>query len=221
MAVTIEILLLGLGSAVRPSSFVAVYALVRQHSPLRLLIAFVLAGLAFTIALGALIVWAFSGIDIGAGTDHTKGIAEIAAGALVLCLAVAALSERIPLATLAKEPGTDGRLGRLRQHRITTRTAALAGPATHIPGLLYLVALDLIVAQEPGVAGGMVEIGIYNVVWFLIPIVVLVVCIADPAAARTGVERLQQWAGLHARTLVLTICFGLGVYLVVRGITLL
>jgi len=32
---------------------------------------------------------------------------------------------------------------------------------------------------------------------------------------------LQQWAGLHARTLVLTISFGLGIYLIVRGITLL
>ena len=218
---TIEILLLALGSAVRPSSFVALYALVRQHSPLRLLIAFVLAGLVFTIALGALIVWAFSGIDIGAGTDHTKGIAEIAAGALVLCLGAAALSERIPLAKLTSEPGTDGRLGRLRQHRITTRTAALAGPATHIPGLLYLVALDLIVSQEPGVAGGIAEIGIYNAIWFAIPILVLVVCIADPEAARTGVERLQRWAGLHARTLVLAICFGLGIYLIVRGLTLL
>ena len=218
---TIEILLLALGSAVRPSSFVALYALVRQRSPLRLLIAFVLAGLVFTVALGALIVWVFSGIEIGAGTDHTKGIAEIAAGVLVLFLGAAALSERIPLAKLANEPGSDGRFGRLRQHRITTRTAALAGPATHIPGLLYLIALDLIVSQEPGVAGGIVEIGIYNVIWFAIPILALVVCIANPGAARTGVERLQQWAGLHARTLLLTISFGLGIYLIVRGITLL
>jgi hypothetical protein len=41
---------------------------------------------------------------------------------------------------------TPGRWAKLRERHPTPRTAALAGPATHIPGVFYLVALSLIVA---------------------------------------------------------------------------
>ena len=49
-------------------------------------------------------------------------------------------------------PGPSARLSRLLEHRLTLRTTAIAGPATHIPGLFYLVALNVIVANDPGAA---------------------------------------------------------------------
>jgi hypothetical protein len=216
--VTFQILLLALGSALRPSSFVAVIALLRQRSPLRLMIAFVVTGLLFSLAIGAAIVWAFSGLDVGAGTDRARAIAEIAAGLLALFLGAAIASGRVRVAGTPQSSVGGGRLRRLGEHRITTREAALAGPATHIPGLLYLVALDLIVAEEPDLAGGLAELGLYNAIWFAIPIAVTLICIVEPQVARAGIERLQQWAGLHVRTLMLFICFGLGGYLLVAGL---
>ncbi len=77
----IEIILLALVSTVRPTSLAAVYALLCTESPRRLMIAYVIAGLVFTIAFGVLVIWAFNGIDLNAGTDRTKGIAEIIGGA--------------------------------------------------------------------------------------------------------------------------------------------
>ena len=76
------------------------------------------------------------------------------------------LSGRIGGAHADDAPKAGGRWDKLREHRLTTRTAALAGPATHIPGLFYLMALNVIVAHQPKVPGGVIEVLIYNVIWF-------------------------------------------------------
>ncbi|HWY90081.1 MAG TPA: GAP family protein, partial [Solirubrobacteraceae bacterium] len=112
-----------------------------------------------------------------------------------------------------------GRSGRLRGRQITTRAAALAGPVTHIPGLHYLAALNLIISEEPDVPGGLLQVGIYNVIWFAPPIVVLAVCAVDPSLARGAVQRLEQWGAAHAPTILQTVAFGLGVWLLVTGAT--
>jgi Sap, sulfolipid-1-addressing protein len=216
---TIQIALLALANSLRPSSFLAVYALVREHSPSRLLAAYVFAGLAFTLAVGAAVVLAFSGIDLQAGSGHTKGIAEIAAGIVIVAVGTGMVFRRDDLGRVMDAPSTSGRLGRLRERQITTRTAALAGPATHIPGLLYLAALNLIVSQEPDVPGSLLQVGIYNAIWFAPPIVALAVCIVDPSLARKAVQRLEHWGAAHARAIVQTVTFGVGGWLLVNGAT--
>jgi hypothetical protein len=215
--VTIEIILMALASAVRPASLVAVYALVREQRPARLMLAYVAAGLAFTVTVGAAVIFVSSGIELHAGTGRTRAIAEILAGVLAMGLGVAVLAGRVRVGAITNGHPTLGRGERLRHRKITTRTAALAGPATHIPGLLYILALDLIVSQEPDVPGGLLEIGIYNAIWFALPIVALAACIENPSAGRTFVYKVQEWAGAHARTIVLLISFGLGCWLVIAG----
>ena len=85
---TIEVVLLALASTVRPTSLAAVYALVGSEAPRRLMIAYISAGLTFTIAFGLLAIWAFNGVDINSGSDQTKGIAEIVGGVALLTFAV-------------------------------------------------------------------------------------------------------------------------------------
>jgi cytochrome bd-type quinol oxidase subunit 2 len=181
------------------------------------MVAYVAAGLAFTLTVGVAVIFVFTGIELHAGTDRTKAIAEILAGVLALGLGIAVLAGRVAVGSITNARPT-GDLGERPQHRkITARTAALAGPATHIPGLLYLLALDLIVSQEPDVPGGLLEIGIYNTIWFALPIVVLAICLANPPAGRRLVYRVQKSAGAHARTIVLLISFGVGGWLVIAG----
>jgi cytochrome bd-type quinol oxidase subunit 2 len=215
--VTIQIILLALASAVRPTSLVAVYALVREHPPARLMVAYVAAGLVFTVVVGVSVIFVFNGIELHAGTERTTAIAEILAGVLALGLGIAVLGGRVHVGAVTNGRPTADRRKRRLQGKITTRTAALAGPATHIPGLLYLLALDLIVSQEPDVPGGLVEIGIYNAIWFALPIVVLAVCIWDASAARTLVDSVQERAVAHARSIVLLVSFGLGGWLLIAG----
>jgi hypothetical protein len=216
--VTLEVILLALASTVRPTSLAAVYTLLAGASPRRLMTAYVLAGLLFTIAFGALVVWAFHGITVSSGSGRAKGIADIAGGVIVLGFALLILTGRVsgPHATDAPRP--PGRWERLLDKHRTVRTAALAGPSTHIPGIFYLVALNVIVAHDPSVSAGLIEILIYNVIWFALPITALVICIFQPGEARTVVGAVAGWTRQHARALLLVVSLAVGVVLLAHGL---
>ena len=98
------------------------------------------------------------------------------------------------------------------------RAAAIAGPLTHLPGLFYLIALNVIVAHNPRLPGGLVAVAIYDAVWFAVPIAALAMCIVNPEAARSTVVQVQRWTGRHARAFVLSISFVVGAALVIRGV---
>jgi sulfopyruvate decarboxylase TPP-binding subunit len=87
-----------------------------------------------------------------------------------------------------------------------------------VPGLFYLVALNLIVAHRGHPFEALAQVLIYNVVWFVIPIAALAMCVVRPATARDGVEAIQAFAKRHARAIVLVVSFGVGAVLVVRGL---
>jgi len=216
--VTFEVILLALASSIRPTSLAAVYALLSGTSPRRLMTAYVIAGLLFTITFGALVVWAFHGISVSSGTDRAKGIADIAGGVIVLGFAVLILTGRVSGPHATDAPRAPSRWERvLDQHR-TPGTAALAGPTTHIPGLFYLVALNVIVAHNPSVSVGLIEILIYNVIWFALAIAALAICVFQPSAARTAVAAVTSWTAQHARALLLVVSFGVGVVLLIHGL---
>jgi hypothetical protein len=179
--------------------------------------AYVAAGLVFTVAFGLIIILAFKGIHLRTGTTRTKGIAEIAGGVLAIGLGVGVLTGRIGGRQAEDAPLVHGRWEGRSSRGITTRTALLAGPATHIPGLLYLIALDLIVSSQPGFTGGLVEVLLYNAIWFALPLGALIVCIIDPPAAHPAIEAVHGWASAHMRAIVLTLSFGLGAALLLKG----
>jgi hypothetical protein len=214
---TIEVVLLALASTIRPTSLAAVYALVSSAEPRRLMIAYTLAGLAFTVVFGLLIVWAFNGIDVNSGADRTKGIAEIIGGTVALAFGLLVRSGRIRGPQADDAPDLPHRWDKLRERRLTLKTAAVAGPVTHVPGLFYLIALNVIVAHEPTVPGGLFEVLLYNGVWFALPITALAICIFEPATASDVVREIEQWTKRHLRTILVSVSLVVGAALVIRG----
>ena len=95
------------------------------------------------------VVWAFNGIQVDTGSNELGAILTIIGGGLVLAFAVGVLTGRIswPPAGAHAHAGL-ARTQALLDHAVTVRTAALAGPATHLPGIFDLVALNLIVADD-------------------------------------------------------------------------
>ena len=69
----LEIFVLALASTIRPTSLAAVYALVSHDGRRRLMWVYVVAGLVFTVAFGALIVGATHGIHLGSGHEQDEG----------------------------------------------------------------------------------------------------------------------------------------------------
>jgi hypothetical protein len=212
-----EIFVLALASTIRPTSLAAVYALLTPDSRRGLMFAYVVTGLAFTIGFGLVIIYAVHGVHIHSGSSQTKAIADIIGGALVLLLGIAILSGRIR-GRRTREPSDEPSRWSISGRRLTLRTAAVAGPLTHIPGLFYLIALNVIVAHNPGVAAGLLSVLIYNVIWFALPIFALVVCILRPSRAQAAVGGVEQWARDHSRPILLVVTFGVGTALLVRGL---
>ena len=215
---TVEIILLALASSIRPSSLAAVYALLSTPAPRRLMVAYVVSGLVFTIAFGLLVVGLLHGISLHNGTDKTKGIAEIVAGVVMLGFAVLVHRGRVagPRADDAPDVPRAWR-ARLEQN-LTLPKAALAGPATHVPGLFYLVALNVITTHHPGAFDAMLEIGLYNLIWFALPLVALVLCMIRPSTAHDLVEDVTRFATSHTREILLVVSAGAGAALLIRGI---
>ena len=215
---TIEVVLLALASTIRPTSLAAVYVLLSGESPRRLMIVYITTGLAFTIGFGLLVIWAFNGVDINSGSDKTKGIVELAGGLLVLAFAVLVRTGHIGGPHPDDAPDAPARWKTLLERRLSAGTAALAGPVTHIPGLFYLIALNVVAAHQPSIPDGLVEVLVYNVVWFALPIGALAICVIDPPAARRVVDGLRLWTLRHAHALLLTVSLVAGAGLVIRGV---
>jgi hypothetical protein len=214
--VIVEVFVLALASAVRPTSLAAVYALVFHDQRRRLMSAYVTAGLAFTLAFGVIVVVATHGIHPNSGGE-AKGVLDIAGGVTALAfgfgLATGAISRN-----RSDDAPVKGRMKSTLDRRLTVRTAALAGPATHIPGLFYLIALNVIIAHDAAIADKTLALVTYNAVWFALPLAALVACIFRPAVARNLVGAVDHWTRDHARTILIVASFGVGTALVVRGI---
>lgn len=214
----IEIFVLALASTIRPTSLAAVYALMSHDSRRTLMWAYVAAGLAFTIGFGLLVVYAFHGIHIEAGADRTKGIADILGGAAALAFGIAILTGRVRSHDAGDAPRVGAGRKAFLKGRITLRTAALAGPLTHLPGLFYLIALNVIVAHDPRLPSGLLAVVTYNAVWFALPIVALAACIVRPAEAMDVVGSVERWARDHSRAVLLVVSLVVGAALVLRGV---
>src|SRR5215207_501295 len=122
---------------------------------------------------------------------------------------------RAPRTQSAPATGMRSRFRHLRDG--SPRLAAAAGIGTHLPGLVYFVALNAIAFDRPGLVDAGVQVAIYDTLWFLIPFVSLFLVIARPGAAPRYLEAATAWVRRHEHGVLLAGSLVLGVYLVVKG----
>jgi Sap, sulfolipid-1-addressing protein len=220
--VIFELLALGLLSALRPAtSQAAVVALLRAPDPRRLLLVFTLAGLIVSVAVGTLIVVAFDGAGNLVGRSSFAAVFDLLAGVAALAFAAGLKQGRVSAphraASTTKTPS-----------RITTRlshpspsTAAVAGVATHVPGLIYLVVLNAIAAESFGSVTATFYVAVYNLLWFALPIVALALAVLSPGTANVYLSRGAAWARANEQWLLVASFAVVGVYLVIKGLVAL
>jgi hypothetical protein len=215
----LDVLVLALGSAPRPTGIAALYALLSASSPRRVLVAYIAAGFTFSAAVGVLVVAIFHGAGIDyRGTDVYAAI-ELLGGLAALGFAIAVGAGRRELPS--RDSGSREESTIIRRLRNPTgTTAAAAGVATHLPGLFYIVALNAIIAEGPGLAG-VLPVLLFNAIWFAAAVAVVVVFLLRPGVARRALARVNNWARRHTRVITVLV-FGLaGSYLTIRGMTAL
>jgi hypothetical protein len=115
-------------------------------------------------------------------------------------------------------PHVSGRWQHALEARLTIKTAAVAGPLTHVPGLFYLAALNIIAAHDVATTTEVLEVLIYNAIWFALPIGALAVSIVRPDSARDAIAAINTWARDHSRGIIIAVSLVVGVVLLVRGV---
>jgi len=218
---SLEALILGLFSGLRPgTSLAAVLVLLRAPEPRRPLLFFTVAGLASSWAIGMLVVAIFHGADVAIGGSTLTAILDIVLGAAALGFAAGLHQGWVQQPTPHRSgsvpvSATSSRFRRLRDG--SPRVAAAAGIGTHLPGLVYLVALNAIASDGPGLVDASVQIAVYDALWFLIPFMSLFLVIARPGAAPRYLEAATAWARRHEYGVLVAGSLVLGVYLVGKG----
>ena len=212
----LDVIVLALASAPRPAGIAALYALLSASPPRRVVVAYVVAGFAFSVAFGVLVVTLFYGAGIDyRGTDVYSAI-ELIGGTAALGFAAGVGTGRTKLPERHEGAGEGSAiLRRLRNPSVAT--AVVAGVTTHLPGLFYLVALNAVVADGRSLAVEVVEVLAFNAIWFGATIASVVTFLIRPGVARRTLARVDGWARRHAQTITV-VAFGVaGSYLVIRG----
>lgn len=213
---SLEALILALSTIVRPTSTAAVIAMLSTPRPQKLLVAYVLAGLVFSLVVGTLVVVLLQGYGPAGSPLAGRPLIDEVLGAAALCYAVAVWIGWLPRSRDESAPRSTTWMHH-RLQDLSPSGAAAAGVLTHLPGLVYLAALNAIVSESTGQLNGVVQVVVYNALWFSMPIVALVLSVHRPTESRERLAQLTSWARLHRHVITVVFFGGLGTYLLVSG----
>jgi hypothetical protein len=214
----LDVIVLALASAPRPAGIAALYALLSASPPRRVLVAYLAAGLTFSVAIGVLVVAIFYGARIDYRDTDVYSAIELVGGVTALGFAVAVGTGRRQPPARDEGSGEGSAITRrLRNPSVTT--ALVAGVATHAPGLFYLLALNAIVAERRSLVVGVLEVLLFNAIWFGAAIASVVIFLLRPGVARRALARVNGWARRNARSITVLVFAVAGAYLAIRGVT--
>jgi len=104
---------------------------------------------------------------------------------------------------------------------MTATRAAVIGVVTHLPGLVYLAALNAIVNAATTRLDAVAQVVAYNAIWYSVAIAALLVSVSHPAASTDLLNRTDKLVRRHGRWIVVAVFGVIGVYLLGKGLSLL
>jgi Sap-like sulfolipid-1-addressing protein len=211
-----EALVLALTTVFRPTSATAVAAMLSTRHPQRLLVAYLLAGLTFSLAVGMLVVVLLGGSRSTHASTSVRPVLDLVIGICALGCAASAWIGWLPRFRDAAAEQDSWMQRRLKD--LSLSGAAIAGVLTHLPGPVYLAALNAIVDMATGTANVLLQVVVYNLIWFSLAIVAFVLSVHRPTVFREILEQIAARTRQHLRTIIVGFCGALGGYLVVRGV---
>lgn len=215
-AVPVEAILLGLASALRPTGVAAIYALLGSRTPRRSLLTFLAAGFAFSVTVGVLVVLVLHNVTGFRRTATSGAIVNIVLGAAALGFAAGVWWERVAWRARTEQRAPSPWTARL--HDPSVGMLVVAGIATHLPGLFYLAGLNSIAGARPGLIGSVLQVLVYNGLWYSTGAAALIAFLVRPDATRTTVELVRSWLRDHEREVVAGVCVVVGVYFLGTGL---
>jgi hypothetical protein len=219
-----QVFLIAVASSLDAGLLTAAVVLLGRPRPARQLLAYLIGGMGFSIIFGLVIVLALHGSNLRIGKP-TKGIIEVAAGALLLAFAVAAWSGRkVQWHPRRSRKRDDDHAGRQSLHDRALGQDSLwiawaAGALYSAPGAYYLAGLALLAKQNASTATNVVVIVGFNLIQFALIELPLIGLVVVPDRARALTEKLNGWMTAHRRIVTVSLAGAIGGYLVISGIS--
>ncbi|GEL22203.1 hypothetical protein PSU4_11570 [Pseudonocardia sulfidoxydans NBRC 16205] len=215
-----EALLLALTTIVRPTTVAAVFAILATRTPQRLLLVYVVAAAAFSIAVGIVVMVLLRGLLSTTSSSAPRPVLDLVLGGAALGYACAAWAGWAPRRRSTRPPDEPTWTQRMLDG-MTVRGAAYAGILTHLPGLVYLAALNAIVASTTDSLDRLFQVAVYTAIWCLLPLTALLMSLRRPELCQELLERLADGTRRHRRLITVVFLGVFGAYLVWSGITVL
>ncbi len=219
-----EVFAIAAVSALDAGLLAAAVALLGRPRPARQLGAYLLGGMGLSIIFGLVIVLALHGSTLRIGTS-TQGVIEVAAGGLLVGVAIAVLAGRRlqwhPRRTNNRDPGRPRRTS-LQERALGSDSlwiAWAAGAVYSVPGAYYLAGLALLVKLNASPATSVLAVLGFNLVMFALIELPLIGLLVMPDRARSLTEKLSEWMTAHRRALIVVVAGAIGAYLLVSGIS--
>jgi hypothetical protein len=219
-----QALALAFAASIYPPAVVAVIALGRGEQVRSRVLAFVVAALLITYAIGALLLFLLE--DVGAtGSHHLTPSAalDLALGVLLLGLAVRLRRKQLRQRR-EKEMGTIGGTtkkgsSKIERYLESRRLAFVLGITLYVlPSPIYIAAVKEISDASLATGGKLVAllVTVAVMLWLIeLPMLALVLF---PARASTSLEQINAWFTRNGRLLAVIACAGAGAYLSVKGL---
>jgi Sap-like sulfolipid-1-addressing protein len=205
----------------------AAVVLLGRPQPARQLLAFLIGCMGLSIIFGLVIVFALHGSKLVRHPDPTvSAVIEIAAGALLLVVALAVLLGRNVQWRPRRrrhdpqQPERQSLSDRAVGHD-SLWIAWAAGALYSAPGAYYVAGLALLVKLGQPIATDAVAIVGFNLVMFAFIELPLLGFVVAPERARTLTEKLNGWMTRHKRTLITVVAGIGGLYLLITGLSAL
>jgi Sap, sulfolipid-1-addressing protein len=205
----------------------AAVVLLGRPQPARQLLAFLIGCMGLSIIFGLVTVFALHGSKLVRHPDPTvSAVIEIAAGALLLVVALAVLLGR-NVQWRPRRRRHDPQ--RPERQSLSDRAvghdslwiAWAAGALYSAPGAYYVAGLALLVKLDQPIATDAVAIVGFNLVMFTFIELPLLGFVVAPERARTLTEKLNGWMTRHKRTLITVVAGIGGLYLLITGLSAL
>ena len=223
----LDLILLALAAAVYPTLLAGVILILSRPDPLRMLIAFLVGGMAISVVTGYAIVTAVesSGI-VRMSSSSTKPIIDITVGAVSLLIAWGIWSGHIkrhrPRDTQPDPTGANKQRSSLTSRALSRGSmpmAFIAGVVLNLPGVWYLDALMGIAKAKSSNASALVQILVFNLIMFALVEIPVFAYLVNPGRAGEFVNELSEWSHTHSRTVAIVVATVIGFWLLTKGIT--
>jgi hypothetical protein len=217
----VEFFVLAFASALWPTLVAVVIVALSQENPKRLLLGFLVGGLMTTITVGLVIVFAL-GSSIDETRSTTDPAVDLTVGVLSLGIAFVARRREHHQPLTPPKPKKPPREGPSRTERALARGtlfAFLLGIALDIaPSFFYLVALKDIAEANYSNGEVVVLVVVFCLMMFMLIELPLFSYLFAPEKTAVWANQFNAWLHDNARHLITLLAFGVGIFLIVRGI---